>query len=180
MLPLASRALLLLAGGGALGLLVNGVRSEGVPLTSFAAPLACTASAGPREGASLPPVAVLGPSDVAGLCGDATTLLADVRPAAAFAEGHVTGAIHLPCAASGDVATAAVALAAGKTTFIVYGGGTADAAVVADEMRRRVARPDLRVVVIDGGFPAWNRAGLACSSGPCLDCASGHEHGAAP
>jgi rhodanese-related sulfurtransferase len=179
MLVVWARTLLLIAGGGALGLLVNAVRPEGVSLASYAPPTACAAkgdATAMKTTTALPPISVLPPADVAALCGHPGTLLADVRPAATFAEGHVTGAIHLPCAASNDVATAAGALVAGKTTLIVYGNTTADAVTVADEMRRRAARPELKVVVIEGGFPAWNQAGLACSSGPCLDCGARPEH----
>jgi len=180
MLAVWARALILIAGAGALGLLVNALRPEGVSLASYAPPVACaatgSAAAAMKTTAAIPPVSVLPPVDVAGLCGHPGTLLADVRPAATFAEGHVTGAIHLPCAASNDVAAAAGALVAGKNTLIVYGNTTSDAAMVADEMRRRVGRPDLKVVVIEGGFPAWSQAGLACSSGPCLDCSAGHRN----
>lgn len=175
MLAVWARALVLMAGGGALGLVVNAVRSDGVSLVSYAAPTACAANpgaiaTGAAVAASGPVVTILAPTAASGLCGAPGTLLADVRPAAAFAEGHVTGAIHLPCAASGDVAAAAVTLLAGKGTLIVYGEGTEDAVAVAKEMRRRASRPDLKVVVIEGGFSAWNQAGLACSSGPCRDC----------
>jgi rhodanese-related sulfurtransferase len=170
------RALCLLLAGGALGLAVNQARPDGVRFTKFAAPNSCSvaaAAAPPAAGAA--PVEVLPPAEAVTLCGDAQTLLADVRPADEFAQGHVTGAIHLPCAASGSAASAAVDLLAGRRTLIVYGDGTDDAQPVADEMRRRAGRPDLRVIVIAGGFPAWSQAGLACSSGPCLDCGGDHK-----
>jgi rhodanese-related sulfurtransferase len=172
MLPLGARALLLMTAAGALGLGVNALRPDGVSLAAYAPPAVCGASSSPSRTAS-PPVSILTPAEAAGLCGDAGTVLADVRSASAFAEGHVTGAIHLPCAASGDVAAAAVALLAGKSRLVVYGDATADAATVAEEMRRR-ARLD--VVVIEGGFAAWNQAGLACSSGPCPQCGAPHDH----
>jgi rhodanese-related sulfurtransferase len=165
------RALCLLLAGSALGLAVNAARPDGVRFTKFAAPNTC--GAGVPIAAAAPgvaPVQVLPPTEAVSLCGDAQTLLADVRPAEEFAQGHVTGAIHLPCAASGSAASAAVDLLAGRHTLIVYGDGTEDARVVADELRRRAGRPDLRVLVIEGGFEAWSHAGLACSSGPCPEC----------
>jgi rhodanese-related sulfurtransferase len=167
---LLGRACCLILAGGALGLAVNAARPDGVRFTRFEAPTACGvghAAAAAPAGA----VEVLAPTAVDPLCGDDRTLVADVRPAAAFAEGHVTGALHLPCASSGSAASAAVDLLAGRRTLIVYGEATADARAVADELARRAGRADLRVVVIDGGFAAWNRAGLACSSGPCPSCA---------
>jgi rhodanese-related sulfurtransferase len=175
MLILAARTACLLGAGAALGLLVNAARPDGVRFASFAAPNSCGSGA-VAAAPGVPPVEVVAPALAAGLCGDPGTLLADVRPADAFARGHATGAIHLPCAASGSVATAAAGLLTGRHTLVVYGDGTDDAQLVADEMRRRVSRSDLRVLVLDGGFPAWSRSGLACSSGPCADCqASGHR-----
>ena len=56
MLALGGRALSLIVGGGALGLLVNAVRSDGVSLLSFAAPTACMA----EEGVALVPGGAFG------------------------------------------------------------------------------------------------------------------------
>jgi rhodanese-related sulfurtransferase len=162
------RALCLLLAGSALGLAVNAARPDGVRFTKFAAPNSCGAEPAPA-GVGVP-VAVLRPTDVVALCNEAETLLADVRPPAEFAEGHVTGAIHLPCTSSGQAASAAIDRLAGRHTLIVYGDATDDAKVVADELSRRVQRADLRIIVIEGGFDAWNHAGLACSSGPCAEC----------
>ncbi len=115
------------------------------------------------------PSEVLEPNETAQLCGDSRVLIADARPAAKFAEGHVAGAIHLPCAASGEAADEAMSHLHGKHTLIVYGDTTDEAEPVAEELKRRAAAP-LRIVVLKGGFPAWNQAGLACSSGPCAGC----------
>jgi rhodanese-related sulfurtransferase len=175
MIQLLGRTALLLAAGAVLGMLINTVRPDGVrSATATATPVACASGipATPAPPSGVPAVEVLPPEQAVTLCGDPRTLLADVRDADAFAQGHVSGAIHLPCAASGSVATAAVDLLAGRHTLIVYGRDTDDARLVADEMRGRVARADLRVLVLAGGFPAWNKAGLACSSGPCPDCAA--------
>jgi len=166
---LVGRAVCLVLAGGALGLAVNQARPDGVRFTTFAAPTTCGAGAAPAA-LTAAPVEVLPPTEAVSFCGDAQTLLADVRPAAEFAEGHVTGALHLPCASSGTAATAAIDQLAGRRTLVVYGNGTEDARLVAEELRRRAARSDLRVLVIEGGFAAWSRAGLACSSGPCAEC----------
>jgi 3-mercaptopyruvate sulfurtransferase SseA len=115
-------------------------------------------------------VELLRPAEVAALCADPSALVADARPAARFAEGHVAGAIHLPCTSSQGAASAALDLFAARRTLVVYGDSTDDALPVAQEMRRRIARPDVRIAVIDGGFAAWSHAGLACASGPCLAC----------
>jgi rhodanese-related sulfurtransferase len=171
MIPVVMRAALLLGLSMVIGLGVNAVRPNGVALRSFAAPALCGAPPSNHSaGSAMPAVSVVPPEEAAGLCGDPQTIIADVRPEKEFALGHVTGAIHLPCAASGSVADAAAGQVAGRRTLIVYGDGTGDAQPVADEMRRRINRPELRILVLAGGFPAWSQAGLACSSGACPDC----------
>ena len=168
---IVGRSLCLLLAGAARGLAVNAARPDGVRFTKFAPPNSCGAEASVATATA--PVGVLRPAAAVALCNDADTLLADVRPPAEFAEGHVTGAIHLPCTSSDSAANAALARLAGRHTLVVYGDGTADARLVAEELARRAARAgrsDLRVLVIEGGFEAWNRAGLACSSGPCPEC----------
>lgn len=168
---LLGRTVCLVLAGSALGLAVNAARPDGVRFAAFAPPTTCGAGEATAIAAGAAPVEVLPPSSAQSVCGDPQTLVADVRPPAEFAEGHVAGAIHLPCASTGSAASAAVDRLAGHHTLVVYGDGTEDAKLVADELRRRGGRPDLRVVVIEGGFAAWSRAGLACSSGPCLECA---------
>ena len=82
MLVVWARALVLLAGAGALGLLVNALRPDGVSLASYAPPMACaaTGTAGVmKTTAAIPPVSVLPPVDVAGLCGHPGTLLKECR-----------------------------------------------------------------------------------------------------
>ena len=171
MVRLAARAGCLLGAATLAGLLVNGVRADGVRFSNFVAPNAC---ANPGEGETSSPAApaveVMAPGDAAGLCGDPTTLIADVRSADEFAKGHASGAIHLPCGASGQVADTSVGLVSGRQTLILYGSTTADARRVAEEMRRRIHRADLRVVALAGGFASWDQAGLACASGPCAAC----------
>jgi rhodanese-related sulfurtransferase len=171
---IVGRALCLVLAGSALGLAVNAARPDGVRFAKYAPPNTCGAG---ETVAGASPVEVLPPTRAASLCGDGQTLLADVRPADEFAEGHVAGAIHLPCASSDSAAGAAVDRLAGRHTLVVYGDGTEDAKLVAEELRRRAGRSgrsELRVLVIEGGFAAWSRAGLACSSGPCPECGGGH------
>lgn len=178
-LALAGRAGCLLGAGVAFGLVLNVIHPRGVSLTA-AAPgaAACTA---PADDA--PAVAVLPPEQAVTLCGQADVLVADARSADEFARGHIAGAVHLPCAASQGTAEAVLARLARHPsraghatdpdavhTVVVYGHDTGDALAVANEIRRRIDRPEFRITVIAGGFAAWDRAGLACSSGPCPDC----------
>jgi 3-mercaptopyruvate sulfurtransferase SseA len=160
-----TRAAALLLVGAVLGLVGNGTRPGGLSLRSFKP--AATCSAGHAS-----PVAVetVEPSAAAHLCNEPGVLIADARPPERYAEGHVVDAVHLPCAASGSQASSVVDRLESMRTLIVYGDSTDEARPVAEDLRRRIGRPDLHVVVLEGGFPAWNRAGLACASGPCRDC----------
>ena len=167
---LPSRLAVLLAGGAALGLLVNLVHPRAVHFASFAPPRVCSAGAEHEGAPAAPAVELLSLAQVASLCGDPRAMVADARSAERFAEGHVAGAIHLPCASSQVAASAALDRLVGKETLVVYGDSTEEAMPVAEELRRRGDRPGLRVAVLAGGFPAWSQAGLACSSGPCADC----------
>ena len=158
---LGYRALSLVAGAAALGLVGNAVRPGGVALASFAPPTACD---GPHDP---PAVEDLPPADVAGLCGQPGVVVADTRAASAFAEGHVAGAVHLPCDA-GQAAVEALTHFDRAQRIVVYGQTSDDARPVADSLRRR--HPNARVQVLAGGFAAWSSAGLACASGPCDEC----------
>jgi rhodanese-related sulfurtransferase len=149
--------------GCVLGFALNAVRQDGVRLRGS---LATSCEVEPAS----PGAAVLAPADAMDLCGDPGVLVADVRSGARFAQGHIAGAIHLPCASSGDVVGRALSLLVDKHTLIAYGDTTQEAAPVAEGLRHRLPRPDIRVIVLDGGFPAWDKAGLACSSGPCPEC----------
>jgi 3-mercaptopyruvate sulfurtransferase SseA len=160
------RALVLLLVGAALGLAANALRPDGIALRGFAPPVTCSDTGGGPVAA----VEVLSPAGAAGLCGDSRALIADARPPDRFAAGHVADAVHLPCAASGAQASSVMGRLAGLRAVIVYGDSTEEARPVAEDLRRRVGRPDLRVIVLEGGFPAWSQAGLACASGPCRTC----------
>lgn len=164
MAGLLARAAALVAVGGALGALVNALRPDGVRPSAFAAPIAC----GQPEGAS--PVEIA-PAEASALCARPGVVIADARPAALYAEGHVAGAVHLPCDASGPLAADTIARFAGARVIIVYGQTSGEAVPVADSLRRR--NLDARVLV--GGFAGWEKAGLACASGPCDECSEAHR-----
>jgi rhodanese-related sulfurtransferase len=161
-LPLRTAALL--GVGTLLGVVVNLVRPAGIHADRFEPEVSCAASGAHS------PITQLAPAEAARLCGDPGVLIADVRAADRFAEGHVVGAIHLPCAAPDDVLGRALAASVGKQILVVYGDSTADAQAVAASLRDKLPRQDLQISVLTGGFAAWDAAGLACSSGPCPEC----------
>jgi rhodanese-related sulfurtransferase len=155
-------AALILIAGALAGVAVHAARPGGLSLASFAPPTQCSGAEGQA------PPAEMAPPDAAGLCGQPNVVFADTRPALAFAEGHVAGAVHLPCDAAGQAAVEALAHFERAHIIVVYGLGTDDARPVAASLQRR--HPGARVAVLAGGFPAWSGAGLACASGPCGEC----------
>jgi rhodanese-related sulfurtransferase len=157
------RAIVLCAVGAAIGLVLHLVRGDGLSVRGFAVPVQCTGELAADEPTEI------APGDAAGLCARTDVVVADTRPATRYAEGHVAGAIHLPCDADGRVASEAMARLDGARMIIVYGEGTDDAQPVAFSLRRRAHHP--HVVVLRGGFAGWSRDGLACASGPCEECA---------
>jgi len=174
MVDLVWRAALLVVLGAALGAGGNALRPNGLAVTTFAPPATCSVSEGGGVG---PDVQLVSQDEATALCADSGTLIADVRPAQAFAEGHVAGAIHLPCSASEQAASAAEHGLANKQQLLVYGESAADAFPVAEQMQRRLGRADLTIRVLEGGFQAWSEAGLACTSGECPACgAPEHAH----
>ena len=102
------------------------------------------------------------------LCSRAGVVFADTRAEGRFEEGHVAFAVHLPCDATESGAQAAIAHLGQAQTVIVYGDSSDDGRAVAEALRRRGLHAELRV--LRGGFAAWEREGLACASGPCVDC----------
>jgi rhodanese-related sulfurtransferase len=157
-----ARAAALVLAGAAFGLAANAARPHGVSLAGFAPPTQCSGAEAPA------PNDDVAPAEAAGWCGRSDVVIADTRSAAQFAEGHVAGAIHLPCDANGQAAVEALAHFDRAQRIVVYGQTSEEARPVAESLKRRY--PTVKVQVLAGGFAAWSGAGLACASGPCAEC----------
>lgn len=161
--PLLLRTASLLAGGVALGLGINAVRPSGVSLFAFEPPTACT-TASANKGL----ISEMTPHDAMHLCGRAGIIFADTRGPDRFAAGHVAGAMHLPCNISANGAEIALKKLGNAQMVILYGESTEEARELADTLRRRGLETEINV--LRGGFSAWEQEGLACTSGPCMEC----------
>lgn len=151
--------------GALLGLLLNTVRAQPLDLRG---PAGATACEGPGHEPTL-----LQAREAAQLCAKNNVLIADARSATDFAAGHVAGAIHLPCDASGNALGNALAHVNGHRVVIVYGATTEEAVAVARSIARQLREDDAPTIyALEGGFAAWERAGEACASGPCDGCAA--------
>src|SRR5687767_8940736 len=175
MVPLVARTAVLLAVAAGLGVAVDALRPGG--LRSKELQLASTCSARPgAPAAEAPAITEVEPAHAQHLCGDPGVMVADVRASERFVAGHIADAVHLPCAGNAAASSGPLSRLARAHTVVVYGDSTEEARPVAEALRARlggtggaVAGPG-RIVVLSGGFSAWDRAGLACSSGPCPDC----------
>lgn len=169
MFSLLGRTALLLTLAVALGAGVNALRKDRLQVGRWSMVSTCGVG-GPTAAAGLTaPVALVDAQQATRLCGDAGVMLADVRPADRFAAGHVAEAVHLPCAASATASSGPLSLLGSKHTVVVYGDSSEEARPVAEALRARVGAGG-KVLVLAGGFAAWEQAGLACTSGPCPDC----------
>jgi len=158
------RAAVIVVVGASAGLSINALRPKGLSVATYAPAAMCAGAAMPQE------IRVLRPEQAARLCGDARTLVADVRSANAFTEGHVAGAVHIPCSGSRADVENVRRLLERKEALVVYGESEEQARQVASDLAIRISRPELSVSIIAGGWRAWFDAGMACASGPCDDC----------
>src|SRR5687768_10180504 len=118
------RCLALLCASLVLGLLGNAVHPAGVPLSQGVRSLAeqgqCSAppgAAAPPAGRALQPT-VLPPREAGARRGQSGVVFGDLRPPARYAQGHVAGAIHLPCA--GTLGQEALSRLGPRTRLVLY------------------------------------------------------------
>jgi rhodanese-related sulfurtransferase len=108
------------------------------------------------------------------LVGDGGVVFLDCRPRPQFEAGHVSGAVHIKPAGSGDaaIADAQVAPLRNARTVITYCDAQAHCArsfQLAQQLRR-AGLPDVRV--LEDGMPMWIERGYPAESGTCQQCES--------
>lgn len=87
-------------------------------------------------------------------------ILIDTREDLEWQAGHATGAIHLSKGViERDIETA---VPDKSSTIVLYCGGGFRSALVADNLRKMGYE---NPISLDGGWRAWNQAGLPVSSG---------------
>lgn len=167
MRALLLQAAALTAAGGFLGVGVNAVRAGGLEL---ARPVLAGAGdvAASCEAPGALPVAEVDLTTAISLRAQGAVFV-DARPAGAFADGHVEGALHLPARGDAPDAAAIVERLARAPAVVVYDadGACAQARHLASWLRDRgISSP--RVLL--GGFPEWQERGEPAESGLCEAC----------
>jgi rhodanese-related sulfurtransferase len=164
--PLAQAVTLAVAGVAA-GLAVNAVRPDGLSLVR-----PVYAASGATAGASCEaPKGTVRDVDVAEACAlaDAGAAFVDARPAAAFAAGHVAGAIHLPSRGDCPDFEDAIERIRVAPTVVVY-DADGSCALARHLAERLVGRGLVDVRVMIGGFPGWCAADRPAEAGSCRAC----------
>ena len=165
---------LILAAGLVLGLGANRLSphpaylSRAVYPTSSSGPALCGAGGGDAAETRPEKIAMMKQADAVVACNACTAGFVDARGAAAYAAGHLPGAIHLPPVGHDDERTAIEALR-GFSLIVVYddGAGCKFARGVARRLRD-ASLADVRV--LEGGWVEWQAAGGPAQSGACGAC----------
>jgi rhodanese-related sulfurtransferase len=109
---------------------------------------------GSRDG-----IEVIGREELAARLSRGEVLVIDVRPAAEYAAGHITGARSLPVS---ELRRHLRALPAGADVVAYCRGPYC---VYADEAVRELTRQGHRAWRLTDGYPEWKRAGLPIAAG---------------
>lgn len=181
--PLA-QTLLLLAGGSALGLVLNLASPRSVSLTTPVYPTSSSGTAAcamppEAEGADEPAASrfvwrqypTVGLDEAVQACDGCTVGFVDARGAAAYAAGHIPGAFHLPPVGHVDARATLEALRRHETV-IVYGEGSA--CNLANGVADRLASEGFEnVKILAGSWRDWQARGGPAESGVCRECGHG-------
>lgn len=162
---------LVLLAGMALGLVANVVHPAGVPLRQPVWAQAevgqCSAGEGAQGGAKVLGPEAVSPQQAQSLLGQPGVVIGDLRPAQQYAEGHIAGAIHLPC--TGTLGLLALDKIRPGTQLLIYDGDGRS-----PQLQTAAATAAIRgmgqVYTLQGGFAAWLAAGLPAESGTCDRC----------
>lgn len=109
-------------------------------------------------------------------CVACTVGFVDARGAAAFAAGHIPGAVHLPPAGHHDAQAALERLRAFPAIVVYDSGGCGLAEGVADRLTG-LGFSDVRL--LEGNWDGWQTSGGPAQSGACLACEAVHDRGSA-
>ena len=161
------RALALCLGGAVLGLAANALTPH--PAALGARVLAAAEQPGAACQDPQASVARIAVQEALPLCLACTAAFVDARSAQEYAEGHVTGALHL---APGDAVDPLLPTLRAAPLVIVYDRDRECAA--ADQVAKLLQAQGVRDVrVLTGAWPEWLARGGPGESGSCAACAAG-------
>jgi rhodanese-related sulfurtransferase len=161
--------------GAGLGVLLNATSTH--PASLFKPVYPSSASSGVQACGGAPEAQghrLMSQSEAVAACSSCTVGFVDARGAAAFAQGHIPGAVHLMPVGHPDEEDAIRKLRA-FSTLVVYdsGGGCGLAEGVAD---RLTAAGFSDVRILEGSWSEWQAAGGPAQSGACQACGPDDDH----
>jgi 3-mercaptopyruvate sulfurtransferase SseA len=164
-------------GGAVLGLLLNAVVSAHParlfsPVHAAAESGISLCSASPEAHHEKHGHRVMPQKEAVAACTACTVGFVDARGAAAFAEGHIPLAVHLPPAGHVDEASELAHLRAFPTVVVYDSGGGCGLAEGVGDRLESLGFKDVRL--LEGSWTDWMIAGGPAASGACQAC-SGHE-----
>lgn len=118
-------------------------------------------------GAVSEPMTTLSPKAVKREFDRGNVLFLDARGRASYQAGHIPGALHLPAEASEERRREVLAAYPPGTRVITYcsGIGCRSSGLLAQRLREEKELNLGQIHVLDGGFPAWKRAGYPVATG---------------
>jgi len=170
------QALLILLGGTALGFAANQASPRPVALTipvfpaSAAITGVCTA---PLGADAVPPTfAKVAISDAVQACEACTAGFVDARGSAAFAAGHISGALHISPVGHDEDEKALIEQLRTYPSVIVYDDQVG--CELAEGVATRLQAAGLKDVrILKGNWADWEAAGGPAQSGQCGECGHG-------
>lgn len=170
------RVAILLGGGALCGFAGNAVHPGGLRLTQPVWSQAETGQcSGPTHQGGAPPTPTLeAPAWISvqqalALRGAPGLVIGDLRPPREYAQGHIAGAVHLPC--SGALGQEAFSKIPSGGKLLLY-----DADGQSPQLQQAATTALIRglskVYLLQGGFVGWTLAALPAESGTCDRCPS--------
>jgi 3-mercaptopyruvate sulfurtransferase SseA len=174
---LSSQLLTILASGAALGLGLNALSPHptalGVPVYPAAGPASgtCSVSAAtqPRRARAMPLREALA------ACASCSAAFVDARGTAAFEQGHIAGAIHLPRGDTDELRQAIDRLRSFETIVVYDDAVGCELAQPVVDLLVEAGFPDVRL--LEGTWTDWQAAQGPAQAGACEACDAGGRQG---
>lgn len=120
------------------------------------------------------PPTVMSQADAIAACGSCSVGFVDARGTAAYASGHIPGAVHLPPQGQGNETVVFDALRRFPTIVVYDSGSGCQLAQAVAERLRAAGFADVRM--LESSWATWQSTGGPAQSGTCQACSTGNHH----
>ncbi len=170
---LSSQLVAILASGAALGLGLNALSPHPAALGTPVYPAAEPGSGTCSVNAAVPtrPTPAMPLREALAACASCTAAFVDARGTAAFAQGHIAGAVHLPRGNPDELRLAIDRLRSFETIVVYDDEAGCELAQPVVDLLVAAGFPDVRL--LDGTWTDWQAAQGPAQAGSCEACDSG-------